>query len=58
MTAASSGLVAAAAIIMFQPLENSFINFAFTIGTFCLLAFTRTPTPVIIAGGIILGFLL
>lgn len=58
MTAASSGLVAAAAIIMFQPLDNSVINFAFTIGTFCVLAFTRLPTPVIIAVGLILGFLL
>lgn len=56
--AASSGLVAAAAIIMFQPLENTFTNFAYTIVTFLLLTFTRIPSPVIILGGLLLGFLL
>lgn len=58
ITAASSGLVAAAAIIMFQPLENTVLNFGFTIGTFCLLTFTRIPAPLIIVGGLILGFVL
>jgi chromate transporter len=57
ITAASSGLVAAAAIIMFQPLENTFINFSFTVGTFAVLAFTRIPAPLIIVGGLILGLL-
>ena len=58
ITAASAGLVAAAAIIMFQPLDNTFINFAVTIVTFCLLAFTRIPSPLIILGGLVLGFVL
>lgn len=57
ITAASAGLVASAAIILFQPLENSFMNFAFTIGTFCLLAFTKIPSPIIIVLGLLLGFL-
>jgi chromate transporter len=57
ITAASSGLVAAAAIIMFQPLENTFLNFAFTVGTFAVLAFTKIPAPFIIIGGLILGLL-
>jgi len=57
ITAASAGLVASAAIILFQPLENSFMNFAFTIGTFCLLSFTKIPSPVIIILGLLLGFL-
>lgn len=57
ITAASAGLVAAAAIIMFQPLDNTFINFAFTIGTFCLMAFTRVPSPLIIFGGLLLGLI-
>lgn len=57
ITAASAGLVASAAIILFQPLENSFMNFAFTIGTFCLLSFTKMPSPVIIILGLLLGFL-
>lgn len=56
ITAASAGLVASAAIILFQPLDNSFMNFAFTIGTFCLLSFTKIPSPVIIIIGLLLGF--
>lgn len=58
MTAASAGFVAAAAVIMFQPLDNTFTNFAFTIITFCLLAFTRVPSSVIILGGLLLGFII
>jgi chromate transporter len=56
ITAASCGLVAASAIILFQPLANTFLNFAVTIVTFCLLAFTKVPSPVIILGGLLLGF--
>ncbi len=58
LTAASAGLVAAAAIILFQPLDNTFMNFAFTIGTFVVLTFTRIPAPVIIVCGFILGLIL
>jgi len=58
ITAASAGLVAASAIILFQPLENTFLNFATTIVTFCLLAFTRIPSPLIIVAGLLLGLLL
>lgn len=58
ITAASAGLVVTAAIIMFQPLENTFLNFAFTIGTFVLLLFTRIPSPLIIIAGLLLGFVL
>jgi chromate transporter len=58
ITAASAGLVAASAIILFQPLENTFLNFSITIATFCLLVFTKTPSPLIILGGLILGFLI
>lgn len=58
ITAASAGLIAASAVILFQPLDNTFMNFAFTIGTFCLLAFTRLPAPIIILGGLALGLLL
>lgn len=58
ITAASAGLIAASAVILFQPLEASVMNFAFTIGTFCLLTFTRIPSPFIILGGLALGLLL
>ena len=58
LTAASAGLVAAAAIILFQPLDNTVMNFAFTIGTFGILTFTRIPSPVIIVCGFLLGLIL
>lgn len=58
ITAASAGLVAASAVILFQPLQNTFLNFSVTIATFCLLQFTKTPSTVIILGGLILGLLL
>lgn len=58
ITAASAGLVIAAAIIMFQPLENSLLNYATVVVTFCLLTFTKIPSPLIILGGLILGLVL
>jgi len=58
ITAASAGLVATSAIILFQPLENTFLNFSVTAVTFCLLAFTRIPSPLIILGGLALGLML
>ncbi|MDL5045518.1 chromate efflux transporter [Oscillatoria amoena NRMC-F 0135] len=58
ITAASAGLVAAAAVILFQPLQNTVLNFGVTIGTFCVLAFTRIPAPLIILLGIVLGLIL
>lgn len=58
ITAASAGLVAASAVILFQPLENTILNFSTMIITFCVLAFTRIPSPFIIIGGLILGFVL
>jgi chromate transporter len=58
ITAASAGLVAASAIILFQPLENTFMNFGVTIATFCLLVWTKVPSPFIILGGLILGLLI
>ena len=56
ITAASAGLVAASAVILFQPLENTILNFAVTIVTFLLLTFTKVPSPLIILGGLMLGF--
>lgn len=58
ITAASSGLVVASAVILFQPLENTVLNVAVTAATFGLLVFTRIPSPFIILGGLLLGFLL
>jgi chromate transporter len=57
ITAASAGLVAASAIILFQPLENTVLNFGVTIATFALLIFTKIPSPLIILAGLILGLI-
>ena len=62
--AANSGLVAAAAILLFQPLienqplENILLYSVFTIVTFVLIAFTKIPSWAIIAAGLLLGFVL
>jgi chromate transporter len=58
INAASAGLIAAAALILFQPLENSFINYFITISTFLLMTFTKTPSWALIIVGIALGFAL
>lgn len=58
ITAASSGLVLASAVILFQPLANTFLNFTVVVATFALLTFTRIPSPFIILGGLVLGFIL
>lgn len=56
IAAASAGLVAAAAIFLFQPLDNLWITYAVTAGTFALLTFTRFPSALIVILGLILGY--
>jgi len=58
INAANAGLVAAAAVLLFQPLQNTATNFGFMIATFCLLAFTKLPAWSIITAGLVLGFVL
>ena len=58
ITAANAGLVTSAAIVLFQPLDNTVMNFGFTIGTFCLLAFTKAPSWLIVIVGLVLGLVL
>lgn len=58
VSAASAGLVAAAAVFLFQPLDNVFVTYAFTFGTFILLNFTRMPAGLIIVLGLLLGLIL
>ena len=55
--AASAGMVAAAAILLFQPLPDDLLTYAITFGTFCLLIFTKLPTPVLILLGLAAGFI-
>jgi chromate transporter len=62
--AANAGLVAAASILLFQPLirnqplENILLYAVFTLVTFVLIAFTKIPSWAIIAAGLLLGFIL
>jgi len=56
--AASAGMVAAAAFILFEPIDNNPLNVGVVIGTFLLLTYTKVPSPLIILTGLIAGFLL
>ena len=58
INAASTGMVIAAAVLMFLPLEGTIQDFAIVIGTFGLLNFTKIPSPLIIVGGLIAGFII
>ncbi|TPE42713.1 chromate efflux transporter [Pontibacter mangrovi] len=56
ISAVSSGMVVAAAILLFHPIESTLLNFSIVIATFSLLMFTRIPAPVLILSGLLLGF--
>lgn len=58
ITAASSGMVIAAAIILFMPLENNVVNPLLIASTFSLLQFTKIKAPFIILTGILLGIII
>ena len=58
ISAASAGMVIAAAFLLFQPLEASFANMFMIISTFLLLMYTRIPPPFIILAGLAAGFIL
>lgn len=56
INSASSGMVVAAAIFMYQPLDGGWLDIAIIVITFLLLTFTKTPAPIIILIGLISGF--
>ena len=72
INAASAGLVAAAAILLFHPPDSpkpffeqfmdnitnilGITGIFIVIGTFCLLMFTKIPSPYIILAGLLAGF--
>ncbi len=58
ITAASSGMVIAAAVILYLPLEYDFLNPTIIISTFLLLQFTKIKAPFIIIAGVLLGLLI
>jgi chromate transporter len=55
ITAASSGMVVAAAVLLFTPLPMNWYNPTIVISTFALLQFTKFKPPFIILGGLLLG---
>jgi chromate transporter len=58
INAASSGMVIAAAFLLFQPIEPQFINMFMIISTFLVLMFTKIPPPFVILAGLAAGFIL
>ncbi|WP_266203741.1 chromate efflux transporter [Pontibacter kalidii] len=58
ISAVSSGMVVAAAILLYHPIESTILNFSIVVVTFCLLMFTKIPAPVLILTGLLLGFVL
>lgn len=58
INAVSSGMVIAATIFLFEPIEPEPINYILMLGTMCLLFFTKIPTPVIIIVGLLTGIIL
>ena len=58
ISAASAGMVAAAAVLMYIPIDQSILNVAILVTTFVLLTWTKLPSPVIILTGILLGIIL
>lgn len=58
ITAASSGMVVAAAVELFMPLPMNILNPSVVIATFAILQFTRLPAPFLIIGGLVLGALI
>ncbi|WP_162053968.1 chromate efflux transporter [Pontibacter pamirensis] len=58
ISAVSSGMVVAAAIQLYHPIENTPLNFGIVVATFCLLLFTKIPAPVLIFTGLVLGLII
>lgn len=58
VSAASAGMVIAAAFLLFEPVDNTFINYFILISTYLLLTFTKVPPPFIIIAGLLAGIFL
>lgn len=57
INAASAGLVIGAAILLFEPIQNTPVNIGLILLTFGLLLLTRVPSVVIILAGLLLGWM-
>ena len=58
ISAVSSGMVVAAAILLYKPIDNTPLNFGIVVATFALLAFTKMPPPILILIGLLLGLII
>ncbi|WP_245830835.1 chromate efflux transporter [Marivirga sericea] len=58
ITAVSSGMVVAAIFLLFEPVQNTMLNFSLIIGTVAILLFTKIPAPYVVLIGLVAGFLL
>ncbi len=58
INAASAGLVIGAAILLFEPIQNTPLNIGFILLTFGLLLLSRVPAAVIVLIGLLAGFVL
>ncbi|WP_394330348.1 chromate transporter [Nitritalea halalkaliphila] len=57
INAVSSGMLIAAAFLLFAPMEANALNLIAILASYCLLQFTRLNSPSIIAIGILAGLL-
>jgi chromate transporter len=57
INAVGSGMVCAAAIMLYHPIENTPYNFGLVVLTFALLLWTRIPAPALILTGLAAGLL-
>ena len=57
INAVSCGMLIAAAYLLFEPMENNFINIIVIIGTYVLLRFSKIPSPLIIVSGVGIGLI-
>ena len=57
INAASAGVVIGAAILLFEPIPSTPLNIGIILVTFGILLLTKVPAPLIILGGLLLGWL-
>jgi len=55
INAVSSGMVIAAAVLLYQPIESSALNMSLVVATFALLLWTKVPPYLLIFTGILAG---
>ena len=58
VNAVSSGLILAAALLLFKPMQATDVNLLTVTGTFVVLQFTRMPSWAVIAIGLIMGIVI